>query len=148
MAYFAPSRLYHTDQVKIGFDGNKRNVYESWQFVTSFVDENNIFLIESGWKYVHEKACHPRRSKKAKYVSFLEGNYYAQRTHHISLMDWQEGIVKCVNEKLSEIRYEWYGEKSVMQCFPQKNNRYTIIIHAGLHIYRFVIRVEKFNSTP
>jgi hypothetical protein len=147
MAALSSKKLYHLARSKIGFDGNRRPVYETWQFVTSFVDKELVFMIDNGWKYVHESACHPRRLKDVKYVPFLQGRYYKRPTQHISIKDWQDGIVKCVREKLTSVKYKWYGNEAIMTCHPQKNNRYIIKINAGLYIYRFKIRVDTVSTS-
>ena len=142
MACISPEQLYHLERNKIGFNGQKRQVYEAWQFTNSFMHHGVIYMIEKGWKYVHESACHPRRLKDVKYITHLQGKYYKQPTQYISLKDWQDGIVKCINEKIHSITYSWYGTKVRMTCVKQKINRYIVHIHTDNNIYLFKIRVE------
>lgn len=124
---------------KIGFNGKKRQVYKAWQFSRIFKHENRKFRIEQGWKFVHESECHERRLKNVKYIPVLEGNYYLESTHYISLKDWQDGIIKCITENRQIVTYNWYGVDTFVICHKH-NNEYAVLISAGKNLYKFQIR--------
>ena len=132
--------LQTLDRSKIGFNGKKRQVYEAWQFSKVYKHGHRVFKIISGWKFVHESECHPRRLKDVQYVSALGGNYYQQETNYISIQDWECGIVKCITENKPIIKYNWFGVDTFVICQKQRVDEYIITITTGKNLYKFQIR--------